>query len=87
VEGIDPRALLLLDAVSEADTAEDEEEAESENGAPTSSRSTPPPMARVFVYQRNVERVAGTVDAIIQELKAALTRELQSAQDPSASVE
>jgi Flp pilus assembly protein TadD len=87
VEGIDPRALLLLDAVTDADAADDEPDADSEDGAPNSSRSTSPPMARVFVYQRNVERVAGTVDAIIQELKAALTRELQSAQDPSATVE
>jgi len=35
-------------------------------------------LARLFVYQRNVERVAGTVEAVVLELKTALTRELQS---------
>lgn len=35
------------------------------------------PTARLFVYQRNVERVAGTVDLIETEVRAALERELK----------
>ncbi len=54
-DGVDPRALLLLDGVS------------TQAGAPT---------ARVIVYQRNVERLAGTVDAIVAEIKNALEREI-----------
>lgn len=58
VDGVDPRALLLLDGiVSEAPA-----------GKPT---------ARVFVYQRNVERVAGAIDLVDSELEAALEREIR----------
>ena len=35
-----------------------------------------PPRARIFVYQRNVERIAGTLDAIEPELTGALEREV-----------
>jgi tetratricopeptide (TPR) repeat protein len=35
------------------------------------------PTARLFVYQRNVERVAGTVDLIEAEVRAALEREIR----------
>jgi tetratricopeptide (TPR) repeat protein len=35
-----------------------------------------PPCARVFVYQRNVERVAGCPEKIEQELQEALVREI-----------
>jgi len=57
VDGVDPRALLLLDGVS----------------------NTPdggPPTARLFVYQRNVERLAGSVELVESEVKAALEREI-----------
>lgn len=56
VDGVDPRAVLLLDAVR-ADSAH----------APT---------ARVFFYQRNTERLAGAIEFIEPELKAALEREI-----------
>jgi tetratricopeptide (TPR) repeat protein len=55
VDGVDPRALVLLDGVSTG------------NGAPR---------ARVFVYQRNVERLAGSLELVQAEIKAALEREL-----------
>lgn len=61
VDGVDPRAMLLLDAVG----------AEIGDGDPT-------PRARVFVYQRNVERLAGTVDQVAHEIRAALERELSA---------
>jgi tetratricopeptide (TPR) repeat protein len=57
VDGVDPRALLLLDGVTT--DAQDKE-----------------PTARVIVYQRNVERLAGTVDLIFTEIKNALEREI-----------
>jgi hypothetical protein len=56
VDGVDPRALLLLDSLPPRD-----EEA---------------PTARLFVYQRNVERVTGSVAMIEAELRTALEREL-----------
>jgi tetratricopeptide (TPR) repeat protein len=59
VDGVDPRALLMLDGIGTAGPAD---------GVPT---------ARVFVYQRNVERVAGAVDLVEAEVKAALEREIR----------
>jgi len=58
VDGVDPRALLMLDGIG----------ATGPEGIPT---------ARVFVYQRNVERVAGAVDLVEAELRAALEREIR----------
>lgn len=57
VDGVDPRALLLLDGIA------------SDGGGQL-------PTARLFVYQRNVERLAGTVDAVAHEIRVALTREI-----------
>jgi len=56
VDGVDPRALLVLDT-------------------PPVEEGTPP-RVRVFVYQRNVERVSGSVEAMDAELGAALEREV-----------
>jgi hypothetical protein len=36
------------------------------------------PTARLFVYQRNIERLAGSLDAVETELRAALEREISS---------
>ncbi|HET9956662.1 MAG TPA: tetratricopeptide repeat protein [Polyangiaceae bacterium] len=55
VDGVDPRALLLIDGV----------------GAAGNSMN-----ARVFVYQRNVERLAGSVEQVESELQLALEREI-----------
>jgi tetratricopeptide (TPR) repeat protein len=55
VDGVDPRALLVLDTPP------------SEDGA---SR------VRLFVYQRNVERAAGSLEGMDGELAAALEREI-----------
>jgi hypothetical protein len=57
VDGVDPRALLLLDGVNATEG----------NAHPT---------ARIFVYQRNVERLAGSVELVQSEISAALEREL-----------
>jgi hypothetical protein len=57
VDGVDPRALLLLDGINTED-------------------KTLPLTARVFVYQRNVERLAGSVELVESEIAAALEREI-----------
>jgi tetratricopeptide (TPR) repeat protein len=57
VDGVDPRALLLLDGINTEDKAL-------------------PLTARVFVYQRNVERLSGSVDQVEAEIAAALEREI-----------
>jgi tetratricopeptide (TPR) repeat protein len=56
VDGVDPRALLVLDTPPAQD------------GAPS--------LVRVFVYQRNVERAAGSLEAVEGELAGALEREV-----------
>lgn len=78
-DGIDPRALLLVDAVSEealagGDSGSDSEVKRPEAPAPGVSE----PHARVFVYQRNVERMAGGIDGLNGELMDALERELRA---------
>jgi tetratricopeptide (TPR) repeat protein len=55
VDGVDPRALLLIDGVGA-----------SGNGM----------AARVFVYQRNVERLAGSLEQVEPEIRLALEREI-----------
>lgn len=57
VDGVDPRALLLIDGV----------------GGPDSTVTT-----RLFVYQRNVERLAGSIDQIEPEIVLALEREISA---------
>ncbi len=59
VDGVDPRALVVLDTPPALDDAE---------------RRT----VRLFVYQRNVERAAGSVVRLEEELAAALEREVTS---------
>jgi tetratricopeptide (TPR) repeat protein len=56
VDGVDPRALLVLDAPPSQDGAQ--------------------ARVRVFVYQRNVERAAGSLEAVDGELAGALEREV-----------
>lgn len=64
VDGVDPRALVLLDGIAHG--AQDKRDGAAEG----------PPSARLFVYQKNVERVAGSADAVEAEIKAALEREI-----------
>ncbi len=76
VEGVDPRALLLLDALTNPGEALEpsDDAANNQNAA----------RARLFVYQRNVERLSPTVDVVIAELTGALQRELEAAFFPDA---
>jgi Flp pilus assembly protein TadD len=57
VDGVDPRALLLLDGINTED-------------------KSLPLTARVFVYQRNVERLAGSLELVEAEIAGALEREI-----------
>ncbi len=56
VDGVDPRAMLVLDTPPV------------EDGAPA--------RVRIFVYQRNVERAAGSLEALDAEIASALEREV-----------
>ncbi len=56
VDGVDPRAPLVLDTPPVEDGAT--------------------PRVRLFVYQRNLERMSGSLEALDQELTAALEREV-----------
>jgi tetratricopeptide (TPR) repeat protein len=57
VDGVDPRALVILDA------------------GPEDAGGTPR-RGRIFVYQRGVERAAGSLEAIATELEHALEHEI-----------
>jgi len=61
VDGVDPRALVILDA-----------------GGPSSPLEQEPiaKKGRIFVYQRSVERAAGSLDGIADELTHALEHEI-----------
>lgn len=58
-DGVDPRALILLDGLA-------------------SIENPGPPCSRVFLYQRNIERVAGAPDKLEEEIADALSREVQA---------
>ncbi|WP_437682838.1 tetratricopeptide repeat protein [Sorangium sp. So ce131] len=64
-EGVDPRALVLLDGLN-AD--------ERERGLRGSAEIHP--CARVFVYALNVARLAGSIEALDREINLALEREI-----------
>jgi tetratricopeptide (TPR) repeat protein len=78
IDGVDPRALILLDDISPNALSSD-----SMPPGPLSSGSSlrggsmlDTPTARLFVYQRNLERLAGALESVENELHAALEREL-----------
>jgi Flp pilus assembly protein TadD len=64
-EGVDPRALVLLDGLST-------DERERAVRDPADGR----PCARIFVYAVNVTRLAGNFDGIEREITLALEREI-----------
>ena len=65
VDGVDPRASLLLDALRPDDGQ--------------------PQKARLFVYQRNVERLAGSLEGLEAEIFESLEREIRNLfQQPAA---
>jgi tetratricopeptide (TPR) repeat protein len=72
-EGVDPRALVLLDGFTE-----EQKPRGALLGGPASEGARPlaGPCARVFVYALNVARLAGNVEAIEREITAALEREI-----------
>ncbi len=64
VDGVDPRAMVLLDA-------RPPEETDTEGSARPAAMH-----ARLFIYQRNVERAAGSATALEAELAGAVEREI-----------
>jgi tetratricopeptide (TPR) repeat protein len=80
VDGVDPRALLIVDQPPAMSAA---------GGASiTDLGELTTPKMRVFVYQRNVERAAGVLEAMEDELTSALEREITSVfleKDPGPS--
>jgi tetratricopeptide (TPR) repeat protein len=56
-DGVDPRALVLLDGLGTPD-------------------SPPQSATRIFVYQRNIERLAGGSERLEQEITSAFEREI-----------
>jgi Flp pilus assembly protein TadD len=62
VDGVDPRALLVLDGGVHDGSGEE---------------------LRLFVYQRNIERVAGSVEHLVGEIRAAVHAELVARENPS----
>ena len=78
IDGVDPRALILLDDISPHSLSPS-----SMPPGPLSSSSSlrstsmlQTPTARLFVYQRNLERLAGALESVENELRSALEREL-----------
>lgn len=67
-EGVDPRALVLLDGLAG-------EEAGRARAAGASAGDTRP-CARIFVYAMNVARLAGGIDPLEREITLALEREI-----------
>src|SRR5262249_12788366 len=61
VDGVDPRAMVIVDARAPDDIDLDDKGRMS---------------ARLFIYQRNVERAAGSVAGLERELAQALEREI-----------
>jgi len=94
IDGVDPRALILLDDISPSSISAGSLSPSSLPPGSLSSSSLPPhalsgstvrgsgllqgPSARLFVYQRNLERLAGALEAVETELSAALERELSA---------
>jgi tetratricopeptide (TPR) repeat protein len=68
VDGVDPRALLILDTPPASTNLL--------SVTPKKIGSAEIPQVRVFIYQRNAERAAGSLDALEEELFRALEREI-----------
>ncbi|MEN9579978.1 MAG: hypothetical protein RJA70_2987, partial [Pseudomonadota bacterium] len=69
LDGVDPRAVLLVDGLSpEDETGGDTPKPQSESDS----------QVRVIVYRRNLERMAGAIELIEQEITDALEHELRA---------
>src|SRR6187402_2721453 len=94
IDGVDPRALILLDDISPMMSPTGLSVGGSASGfsaggvaaGGVSARGSsallqPAPSARLFVYQRNLERLAGALESVESELRSALERELSAVLD------
>jgi tetratricopeptide (TPR) repeat protein len=73
VDGVDPRALVILDASPGVDRGDGADASQANGDIDDDSRGR---RGRIFVYQRNVERAAGSLGAMDEELFHALEREI-----------
>lgn len=73
IDGVDPRAVLLVDSVA-AEVPETDPSVDRQ--ATSATAHLVPGSARVIVYRRNLERMAGALDHIEEEIASALRREL-----------
>jgi hypothetical protein len=78
IDGVDPRALLLLDDISPSSISVSSLPPHPLAGNSRSPSMLQGPTARLFVYQRNLERLAGALEAVETELNGALERELSA---------
>ena len=69
IDGVDPRAAVLVDTVSSEPTEGDQ---------PAEGTQAGSPRARVIVYRRNLERMVGSLDLIESEVAGVLQRELSA---------
>ncbi len=72
VDGVDPRALMIVDARDGDAGEEPDPELLVAEGRERGGRGR----CRIFVYQRNVERAAGAMEHLEEELGRALEREI-----------
>jgi tetratricopeptide (TPR) repeat protein len=78
IDGVDPRALILLDDISPATISSG---ISSPNVTARGASVLQTPSARLFVYQRNLERLAGALESVESELSSALEREIAAVLD------
>ncbi len=74
-DGVDPRSLLLLDEAPESPASKapaDQPKAQNESSDPAAKTTG----VRLFVYQRNLERVAGSFEQLPGELARTLQQEI-----------
>jgi Flp pilus assembly protein TadD len=75
-DGVDPRALLLIDSLElMAGAGPDHAEGKS---FPVRATEPRPGSLRLFVYQQNVERMLGGVEQLVTELTLAIGQELEA---------
>jgi tetratricopeptide (TPR) repeat protein len=71
VDGVDPRAMALVDALLTEEDAGDGETSGPEGG--------PPPLVRVFLYAINILKTSGGLHGVQQQIHDALNTELRAA--------
>lgn len=77
-EGVDPRALVILDGFEPGPESDPQTWDRSEGSNPLLNGTGPRKAGRVFIYALNVARQAGQIAAIESEIVGALEREISA---------